>query len=521
MNGPFRCVRLRLQCESVSIAAPAFGTPNRLVHPHNILLRSFELRTLKSGSEFPEASSLPAYSQVITSLIRTKNLHGSLESEGFRQFLGAIQDALVNGPPADRLLAVSLGCKVANSAKAARSRITTILDSDALSHVLPPLKELGDSDDRYYAASVWRFTERSWMADFLAIGVMQEESAEKARQECVEGLVARAPGLGSVFSILEQRLSDLRLDTESPGDSMARRMRRVLGAVKESLASRHAVSGEDVGPKLRSLLRRAFEVAGPPKKPVVKLELGKEALDLILHIVRSRYALALISETYSPIVAMRDWFTESEWRDLAETDAAQDFAASIQAALELLARSGAVDNTLSSYLVLVAGDRAKARELTEQIVMRNPGLSAEVVAWLTGQAIRKTSPLASESQMVRVEEALADALLASLPAEELAVGVEAELLPQLKLFQSIDSSLLTDLLSHYSGVNSAIRNIAKMRNLEIFGSDLEVEEFSPLKHEFENPSQFGARTIRIVRPGVSVPDSGKLRIIRKALVEAV
>jgi len=114
-----------------------------------------------------------------------------------------------------------------------------------------------------------------------------------------------------------------------------------------------------------------------------------------------------------------------------------------------------------------------------------------------------------------------DALSLIGTARELAAGVEADLLPQLKLFQSIDSSLLTDLLSHYSRVNSAIHNIAKMRTLEVFGSDLELEEFSPLKHEFENPSQFGARTIRIVRPGVSVQDSGKLRIIRKALVESV
>jgi hypothetical protein len=58
-----------------------------------------------------------------------------------------------------------------------------------------------------------------------------------------------------------------------------------------------------------------------------------------------------------------------------------------------------------------------------------------------------------------------------------------------------------------------------MRGLEFFGSVDAEEEFSPLRHEFDNPSDLGARTVKIIQPGVRVRrEDGSFRIVRKALV---
>jgi hypothetical protein len=59
-----------------------------------------------------------------------------------------------------------------------------------------------------------------------------------------------------------------------------------------------------------------------------------------------------------------------------------------------------------------------------------------------------------------------------------------------------------------------------MRQLETFGVIDSVEEFSPLRHQFEIVADFGARMVRILQPGVVTRlQDGTVKVIRKALVE--
>jgi hypothetical protein len=501
--------------------------------PTNINLNLQGLAHLKDESQFPDATSLSGYSEVLTSLIRVKALHGATKSSGFQRFLDFAKVAISTGTPEERLLAVALICKVANSVKSVRDRILDILDSETLTAPLPPLKLLSDSDDRFYAANVWRFIEKSWVIEYLALGVLVEESAEKSRRECAEGLLAQTSGLGEAFSILEMHLNTLQFTTESmsqsagqrpkrsvPGDSMARRIRRVFIATRESLAANRKTAREDVGPNLRSLLRKCFDRVGFPKDYAAKMELAKETFELILQTVRSRYALALLAETYSPIITVRDWFSDSEWRDLVEEEVAKELAESIQAAIELLARSGSVDNALFELLVLASGSNQHARVMTGQIIERNTGLSPETIAWLSGLPIRRSTALSTESALVRVDDAIGEIMLAAISAANSANAVQEDVVPQLAIFQSLPRHILDDFLSHFSKVRSLIQALCEMRRLEAFGTINEVEEFSPLRHQFEISSDFGARTIRILQPGAAVrAQDGAIQVVRKAVVE--
>ncbi len=457
-----------------------------------------------------------------------------MKSPGFQHFLEFVRASVASGTPEDRLLAVALVCKVANSVKTTRERIAKVLGSDALEAPLAPLRLLSDSDDRFYAANVWRFTSRTWLIEFLTVGVLDEESAEKARRECAEGLLALIPDLGAAFRILEQNLNSLHISNDDlgqntdaprarrvvPGDSMARRLRRVFIAIQASFTSLRKKSGDEVGLNLLSLLRRAFHISGFPKDTVAKMELAKEAFKLILQIVRSRYALALLADTYSPIITMRDWFTEYEWRDLSEDETAKELAESIQAAIELLARSGTVDNSLFDLLVLASGSTQDARRMTAEIIERNTGLSPETLAWLSGQPMRKSTELSTESQMVRADDLIGEIMLATLSAGDAARAVQADLVPQLEIFQSLPRHLLDIFVSRFSGVRILAQALFDLRCLEVFGTIDSVEEFSPLKHQFEVPSDFGARLVRIVQPGIVVRlQGGTVKLIRKAIVE--
>lgn len=458
-------------------------------------------------------------------------MHRSVGSLEFQNFLHFIQIALREGSETERLLAVALACKVAVSAKHSRQDIERILASEALTKPLPPLKTLEDSDNRYYAASVWRFASRDWIVSFLALGALEEESAENTRRECIEGLVSRL-GISNAFKALETKLPALRLLPESPkssgaakkrrsvpGDGMSRRMRRLVAAMNQSFALSHNLPEGDVGPNIRSFLRKAFEISGFPEDLTAKLELSKEILRLILLVARSRYALATVADTYSPMTTMRDWFTDWEWRELTDKDEARTVALSIQGALELLVRCGTVDAELFNNLVLASGSSETARLMTRQIAEQSPGLPTEIAAWLTGQPIRKRTALSSESQMVRIEEAIADALLASQSVARASELLTTDLVPQLSIYKSLPTDLLTDLLSSQMELKLVIDSLCDMRGLELMGSKNIEEEFAPLRHEFMNPTDMGARRIRILRPGVTIRrEDGSLRIIRKALV---
>ena len=487
---------------------------------------------MKEQIQFPAESSLVEYSRALTEAIRTKTLHRALESQGFRNFLDFITTSLGEDGGENQLRAVALACKVAISAKSAGHQIEQILNGPALASPLAPLRLLPDPDDRYYAANVWRFTSRDWIPQFLSVAAIEEESAENSRRECIDGLLALSNSVGEIVRLLELNLKAINSRSAAPrhessrtkkrsepGDILGRRLRRVFAALNHGFTNaRHHVE-EDFGPNLRSFLRSAFHLTGFPKEPNARADLANEILTLILLAARSRYKLALLAETYSPIVTMRDWFGDLEWREFTENDPARNIALSIQGALELLAQSGRVDNDLFMLLTFASGGMDQARIMAKEIVQQNPGLAPEVAAWLSGGQIRKSTKLSSESQIVRIEEAIADTALSSQTVLKAAEAVENDLLPQLSIFQSIPLSLLKKLLSDSARLRHTIQSLCHMRGMELFGSVNAEEEFSPLRHEFENPSNLGARMVRITQPGVRAPrEDGSFRIIRKALV---
>lgn len=488
---------------------------------------------MKDESHFPDVASLSEYSEAITSLIRVKTLHSATKSSGFQTFLDSAKAAISKGTPEDRLLGVALLCKVANSVKSVRDQVSGILDSDCLTDPLPPLKVLSDPDDRFYAASIWRFIENSWLIEYLALGMLDEESAEKARRECAEGLLAKTSDLGVAFSMLEKYLSTLALAADNltqdagqrtkrtaPGDSMARRMRRVFAAARESLASNRKAAKEDIGPAFRSFLRKCFEKTGLPRDNVAKTELAKEIFESILQVARSRYALALLSETYSPLITIRDWFSDSEWHELAQEEITRELAESIQSAIELLARSGIADKALFDLLVYASGSVHSARAMTAQIIERNSGLSPEAIAWLSGLPTKKSTHLSTESALVRVDDAIGELMLAAIAATDSANAVQEDIVPQLAIFQSLPRHLLDTFLSRFARVRSLVAGLCEMRRLETFGTVNAIEEFSPLRHQFEIPSDFGARTVRILQPGVLThTQDGAVQVVQKAMVE--
>lgn len=459
-------------------------------------------------------------SKTISSLLKTKTLHQFSKSPAFQTLVGRLAEVGRDIRASDRLLAIALLCKMAALVKAQRSQLTRLVE-ESLEHPLQPLNSLPDPDDRYYLSTFWRFSRPRWAEHYLASSAVHEEGSEPVRKECIEGLLSGSDSLSSSVDLITEAMKELNFETATPATSKARRLRRVLGALKSSFVSSFKEPGEKIGISFRTLLRETFEKVGIPQPLKLQEELAEESLTLLHEIVRARFVFATSSETYVSINAIVDWFSTADWNDFVERSSAPALIArDLEEGIEMLARAGMPDNALFRFLSLTTGGEREARKRLSLILTRNPALPEEIVAWLQGREIRKKSLLAAESQVAQIDEGLATLLLDTVLALDVVDHFKQEVLPKMRVLGSEYEAQVESLIGRLSSIANAINALAVSRSLRISGEVGTVVEFSPLQHELTESAHFGTRNVRILRPAIIAQlGDGSSRVVRKALVE--
>jgi hypothetical protein len=218
---------------------------------------------------------------------------------------------------------------------------------------------------------------------------------------------------------------------------------------------------------------------------------------------------------------VRGWYRQSDWEEFAErSEASRLLARDIAEAIELLVRAGVTDDVLYSRLVVASGSEENARRTAKEILSRLPGLNEDLARWLSGAPMKRSSTLATESQMLGVDEALADLMIDSARMKELAETISRDVLPEVAIMVSHAGGAMDRLIGLIRSTANAVEGVAHSRSLRVIGSVGDVVEFSPLEHEMAGGPRPGIRSVRVVRPGVDAPSgAGGRRIIRKALVE--
>ena len=128
----------------------------------------------------------------------------------------------------------------------------------------PSLSELEDAEDRAYAAQALKFVSGDWVTSYLAQSIVEEETGEKARSELISALLGKTIDLSNAFESLSIPLSEWKPETEAPGDSVARRLKRILSVARPELLVADVPMGDDVGGSFERLVFRAFQNVGPP-----------------------------------------------------------------------------------------------------------------------------------------------------------------------------------------------------------------------------------------------------------------
>jgi hypothetical protein len=351
--------------------------------------------------------------------------------------------------------------------------------------------------------------------------VHEENTAEKVRSECIQGLLVTAGNLETVMVLLRKNLRDLRFETANPGKSLSLRIASVLSTLGRSYARNPIELGENVGTEFSKLMDDSFRSTGPPSVPATKQSLVEDAARLVHEFVRAKFSTATRANTYGVLDVLRSWYKQPEWARLAETSQALHILrVDISEALRLLVQAGVTDDALSGRLAQTMESAQTAREVLRKMAEDMPGLPVPVRQWLLGVAPRAESTLATESQQRSVDELLAELLIDTCKLADSAQLAERDVLPQVSVLAPRLADLLSDFIAQCKRTLQDLQYVALKRSLKVRGSTGEELDFSPLEHEMLGGPRAGVRRIRILRPAVeSASADGPSRIVRKALVE--
>jgi hypothetical protein len=456
-------------------------------------------------------------------LIKLKQHHRASKDSRFAKGVQALAESLrSSNQPHHRLEAAALLLRIGGLIKSWTEKIRTELGR-SLDAPLPPLNSAPDPDDRYYLATCWRFADRPWTKTYLASGAVQEEGSEPVRSECIEGLLTMSGDLAETLGELCQPARRLNFDTEKPGDSKARRIRRILEALNSVYAVSPKEPGDAAGQALRKMLVDSLANVPPVTKQSLTDELAEEVLKLIQGIVRARFSYVTSEDTYAAMEVVRGWYRDHTWQMFAEDSrSARLIARDLKEALELLIRAGVPDSGLYSRMTAALGTEAEARKAAVDILHHNPGLPEDLARWLSGQPARKKSVFATETEGLQFDEFLADLLVDCARLKSSEETFERDSLPEMNVLAPHAGAALERLFGQTRSIRNAVDTAVRVRSLSLRGAVGDIVEFLPTEHEMVHPAQAGARSVRVIRPGVDAPSpSGGRRVVRKAIVEPV
>jgi hypothetical protein len=475
---------------------------------------------------FEPSRPLKQQLEELTRLIKVRAIHTASKTPEFDRWLIHLREtAGITSEPEPRMLAVAALTRIAATVNALRSRIAGALSS-ALTEPLPPLDTLRNPDDRTYVAQACSIAQAPWCVTYLANAAVLEESAEKARAECFRSLLKLSSSLQTILQLLRDHIGDFEPAKESPADSVGRRLRRILVALRRAMATKVVDSGSDPGDVLADLLRAAFKKYGAPSEYKIAEALANEVAVLVHELIGARFSLAVDAASYKALRIVRAWF-DYRWPEFVSSSKPMAGVRSdLREAITILAKQGKTDDELADALEVASGSRTEARSLLAQIGEEVVGLEDSVRSWFLGTS-PATPPTsidddshAAESQRLREARDLAEVLIYAADLMQLATSMFDQLTGEQEISHIPDAGALRSFAAKARATSDLATSFARHRSLELRGQVGDEVEFSPLEHDLIGGTLAGIRKVRIVQPAVAYRNPGSSPVIvKKAVVE--
>lgn len=464
---------------------------------HSIMPTSDELLATFAGDGSPEQRH-----DALTGLIAGKFLPKGAEHPAVlvgRSKL--LRDACTHPDERLRLVAIAEAIRLAQVIKRWLPEITRALEP-AFASELPSLALLPDADDRLNVARACALFKQEWLLGYLARSVAEEEQGEKARASLIAALISRSDTLTAALITLAQAFERVKPTTESPGDTIARRLTRTLAGLRGELLESDREAGPDLGRALSSLVVGPLNATGKPQDDKATTELTREVLLTVHDIVRTRFSVVAEPTMYQVVSYCRRLFGGSLWPDelakpldLLITD--------VNEALLLLGRQGKRNQPLRELLDVLCKYPERARVIARELAMRHPELDEEVRSWLETGRVRSERDVrnaAAEAAAGNADGAIGLALQAARLARQIGEGMRERLVSGLEIYEPSLVSPTQDLLDRVKQVLVQVEQVASLRNVQLFGAP--GEEVDVSRKFFEVASESPRARMVVRQPAV-------------------
>lgn len=384
-----------------------------------------------------------------------------------------IASAVGDGEPGDQLTGIAESIRLGQVVKRWMPDITQRL-APAFQDELPSMQFLAEADDRLNIARACALQQAAWMPGYLARSIAEEETGEKARGEMMTVLLSRVPALAAALQLLGEHFIKLRPATETPGDTVARRLTRTLQALREAILESELEAGAGLGKALYRLISGPLGTAGKPQDDKARLDLCRETLLAIHDILRTRISVVADPEMYRAVAYCRQMYGSKFWPDELKKPL-ERLITDVTEALVLLGRQGQYDQALLAQLDVLCNHPQRARAVARELATHHPELPESVREWLEKGRVPVSrtgtvSEAAIEAAASSADGSIGLALQVAREVRQMRDNLRDRLISDLEIYEPYLATVTAELLDRIPALAIQVEQAASIRRLDLLGS---------------------------------------------------
>lgn len=464
-------------------------------------------------------SDLPDALAELRALIQSRKLtKEQFETSEFKALWKSVGSYLHDDNPSAVWTTFATLGRMAAISKPAERLVEPLLGK-RLETALPEFVRLPDGEDRYYLA---RSLEGGKRNEIIAISyreLAEEETAETARRVWASIAGSEVASLTGFLQRLNNEIEIVARENDLRPDAVCRRVRRIVAAIDDFVATVDVDAGDDLGKQLKVLFVGHFPKSGPDDR-ILREEASQDFLAAIQKIVRLNFSARTDPESYKIIDAMRGW-----WRPASPT---QDFESAVRhiarlgvEALLMFAKQGVMNKPLRDALVAAIGARS-INSIANEFAARTPSLDEAIAYWfVNGEEPKEERSIHGVEALseAKLDEYVGRLLIALDPPEPHSNAVE-QALNDVKDIMAAEGDLLEGALKRRALATQWARAVARTRRIALNPQRLELVRYDPAAHVGEDGLRIGSE-VRVLTPGVVKEGRGGVSMILiKAEVES-
>jgi hypothetical protein len=310
---------------------------------------------------------------------------------------------------------------------------------------------------------------------------VEEEQGEKARAELIGALMARSSSLSSFVSLLAEAIENVSPETDAPGDSLARRITRILAAWRPALLDSELSIGRELGAAIRSLIEGSLKRVGLPRDEKAQVEMTEEVALSLHDVVRTRFSVASEPELFDVLKFCRRLLGDGAWPselrkplDLLVKDVSE--------ALVMLGHKGVQDQALFNLLLVLCSYPERAAAVGRELSASHPELDEDVRYWLEhgrNRDVRASSEVAVETVAREADGAIGLALDEARRTRSLIEKVKSEVVAALEVYEPALKPHVEEILARAVATSVQLDQAARKRRIGLLGEVGEEIDFAP------------------------------------------